>query len=327
MKSTVSVVIPCFNEGRTIFNLLNAISGQTYPSERIEVVIADGLSTDGTRDEINRFRSENPQLNVKLVENPKRIIPAGVNKAIQSSTGSIIVRLDGHSRPRKDYIARCVADLEAGLGDNVGGVWEIKPAIDTLLAKCIALAAAHPLGVGDAHYRLGNHAGPVDTVPFGSFKRTLYDRIGGFDEKLLANEDYEFNTRIRNQGGIIWLDPEIKTEYLARSNLAELGRQYFRYGYWKFKMLRKYPRTLRWRQAIPPLFVLSIPCLALSSFLFPVASLLLAIEILLYLVSLLTTGSIIAMKSRNFGCIIGFPASIATMHIAWGAGFLWSMIK
>jgi succinoglycan biosynthesis protein ExoA len=327
MKPTVSIVIPCFNEEKTIRNLLTAISAQDYPSARMEVVIADGLSTDNTHQEINSFKAANPQLKILVVDNPKRIIPAGVNAAVHSSTGEIIIRLDGHSKPYPDYVTNCVSALEQARGDNVGGVWEIKPSTGTPMAACIALAAAHPLGVGDAYYRSGKQAGAVDTVPFGAFKRTLFDQLGGFNEDLLANEDYEFNTRIRQRGGVVWLDPSIRTVYLSRPNLAALGRQYFRYGYWKFKMLQKYPTTLRWRQALPPLFVASLLFLAILSIFIPLVRYLLGLEMLVYLLILLYFGAIIAQKHHRFGCIIGFPAAIATMHLCWGAGFLSSMIK
>ncbi len=150
-----------------------------------------------------------------------------------------------------------------GRGDNVGGVWEIQPGATTWIARSIAVAAAHPLGVGDAMYRLAATASEVDTVPFGSFRRTLIEQIGGYNESLLTNEDYEFNTRIRQANGRVWLDPSIRSVYFARSTFKELVRQYWRYGYWKWRMLRHFPDTVRWRQALPPLFVLSLVCLLL----------------------------------------------------------------
>jgi cellulose synthase/poly-beta-1,6-N-acetylglucosamine synthase-like glycosyltransferase len=327
MKPFVSIVIPCFNEELTIRKLLTAICAQTYPIARLEVVIADGLSTDKTRQVIASFQAEQPQLELLVVDNSKRIIPAGVNAAVRASHGDIIIRLDGHSIPYPDYVANCVVALEQKRGDNVGGVWEIKQSRETPLAACIAIAAAHPLGVGDAHYRLGKQAGAVDTVPFGAFRRSLFDQLGGFNEDLLTNEDYEFNTRIRQSGGVVWLDPSIRTVYLARANLKELAHQYFRYGYWKMKMLRKYPKTIRWRQALPPLFVVSLIILGIISIFAPKVLFLLGFEILLYLLILLVFGAIIARTHHRIGCIIGFPAAIATMHICWGTGFLWSIIN
>jgi len=327
MKPFVSIVIPCYNEEKTISALLKAITAQTYPLSRLEVIIADGFSKDNSREAISEFQTKNPRLSIKVIDNPKRIIPAGVNAAVRASKGEIIIRLDGHSKPHPEYVMKCVSALEHKLGDNVGGMWEIKPSRDTWLAYSIAKAAAHPLGVGDAQYRLGKQVGPVDTVPFGAFRHKMFDELGGFNEELLTNEDYEFNTRIRQNGGVVWLDPTIQTEYLARSNIRELAQQYFRYGYWKLKMLRRYPGTLRWRQALPPLYVASLAILGILSIFFPMARVLLALELVIYLTVLLIFGSIVALKHKRIGCIIGFPAAISTMHVCWGSGFLWSIVR
>jgi len=170
------------------------------------------------------------------VDNPRRSIPSAVNCAIQNSRGEIIVRLDAHSKPYPDYVQNCVDALEQGRGDTIGGVWEIHPGAPTWIARSIAVAAAHPLGVGDAFYRHTKVAAEVDTVPFGSFRRSLVDRVGYFDESLLTNEDYEFYVRVRNAGGRIWLDPAIRSVYFARSTLGQLARQYRRYGFWKWLM-------------------------------------------------------------------------------------------
>ena len=151
-----------------------------------------------------------------------------------------------------------VPGIVEGKGENVGGKWEILAGANTWIARGIAIAAAHPLGVGDARYRISGQAGPVDTVPFGCYYRSLFDRIGFFDETLLTNEDYEFNARIRQNNGIVWFDPEIICQYFARSTLKELSSQYWRYGFWKAKMVKRYPATIKPRQALPPLFVASI---------------------------------------------------------------------
>ena len=258
MPPTISIIIPCLNEEKTIRILLDAILAQTYPVSEMEVIIADGLSDDNTRAEIAAFRDENPALDVKVIDSPERIIPAGLNVAINAARGEIIVRLDAHSAPAPDYVERCVNALNANLGDNVGGVWDIRPGAEGWVAASIAAAAAHPLGVGDALYRHATQAQIVDTVPFGTFRRELIDRIGFFDETLLANEDYEFNTRIRQSGGKIWLDPAIRSIYFARPTFFRLAKQYFNYGFWKWRMLQRYPSTLRWRQFLPPVFVLSL---------------------------------------------------------------------
>ena len=326
MPPKVSVIVPCYNEQSTIRLLLEALCAQTFPRADMEVIVADGMSQDGTRDAISAFQRDFPELNVRVVDNTARTIPAGLNRALESSRGEIIVRLDAHSKPYPDYVERCVEAHEMGVGDNVGGVWEIQPGAPTWSARSIAAAARHPLGVGDAMYRLAASASEVDTVPFGSYRRSLVEQIGGYNESLLTNEDYEFNARIRQSNGRIWLDPSIRSIYFARSTFTELIRQYWRYGYWKWRMLRRFPGTLRWRQALPPLFILSVIVFALISLFSPLAGWLLAGELLVYFSSLLLAGFYAALKHRKLYLLPGLVVAIASMHIAWGSGFLWSML-
>ena len=326
MPPKVSVIIPCYNEQSTIRLLLEALCAQTYPRASMEVIIADGMSQDSTREVIASFQADFPELEVHVVDNWQRNIPAGLNRAIEASRGELIVRLDAHSSPYPDYVEKCVQGHEAGRGDNVGGVWEIQPGAATRTAKAIALAAAHPLGVGDAMYRLTATASEVDTVPFGSYKRALVDRIGGYNESLLTNEDYEFNARIRQAEGRVWLDPSIRSIYFARSTLGELIRQYWRYGYWKWRMLRNFPGTLRWRQALPPLFILSLVGLAFLALLFRWGAWLLAGELLFYFSVLLLVGLHAATKHHKIYLLLYLPMAIAAMHTSWGSGFLWSML-
>ena len=323
----VSVIVPCYNEQNTILLLLEAIYAQTYPRPQMEVVIADGLSKDQTRWQIADFQARHPDLTMQIVDNPNRTIPSGLNQAIQAAQGEMIVRLDAHSVPQPDYVARCVTALEQGFGDSVGGVWEIRPRGSGWQACAIALAAAHPFGVGDAHYRYTTTAQVVDTVPFGAFHRSLVERIGYFDEHLLTNEDYEFNVRLRKAGGKIWLDPAIRSIYFARANLVELARQYWRYGYWKARMLRQYPGTVRWRQALPPLFVLSLLILLLLAIWWPAARWLFVIESAGYAIVLSLAGVQLGTKQRDWKLIFSVPLAIATMHLAWGSAFLWSLVS
>jgi glycosyltransferase involved in cell wall biosynthesis len=326
MPPTVSIVVPCFNEEKRIRILLDAIFAQTYPRDLLDVTIADGHSTDRTREVIAAFQREHPDLRINIIDNDAGTIPAGVNRAIAASQGEIILRLDGHSAPYPDYVEKSVAALEAGKGQNVGGVWEIRPGAETWVARSIAVAAAHPLGVGDALYRHAKQAAVVDTVPFGAWKRSLVEEIGGYDESLLSNEDYEFNARIRKNGGIIWLDPAIRSLYFARPTLDALARQYWRYGLWKFQMLRRYPGTLRWRQALPPLFVLSLLLGIVLTLAWPFYGWLLAFELLAYFGILGLAGLRSTMQHRGAFLLFGLPLSITVMHLAWGSGFLWSIL-
>jgi len=323
----VSIIIPCYNEEKTIHLLLESLLEQTYPVEEMEVIISDGNSQDKTREVIRLFQADHPQLIIKMVENPRRNIPSALNTAIKNASGEFIVRLDAHSVPDKNYIQFCLKDLQSGKGDNVGGVWDIRPSNASLMAKCISIGAQHRLGVGDARYRYTTEAGEVDTVPFGSFYRSLFERVGAFDETLLTNEDYELNVRIRKSGGRIWLNPAIRAVYFSRPDLHALAVQYWRYGLWKWRMLRLNPGTLRWRQALPPVFVLSLSILFIGALFNPFFRILFATEILFYLISLILGTLPESFRNHDLRIGPGVCAAIMTMHIAWGAGFLWSMVK
>jgi succinoglycan biosynthesis protein ExoA len=326
MLPKVSVIVPCYNEQSTIRLLLDALHQQTYPRAQMEVIISDGMSQDRTREAVAAFQKDFPDLEVRLVDNLLRNIPSGVNRGIEASRGELIVRFDGHAQPYPDYVENCVKAHGEGRGANVGGVWEIRPGADTWIAKSIAVAAAHPLGVGDALYRHTKRAAEVDTVPFGSFRRALIEQVGFFDESLLTNEDYEFNVRVRKSGGKIWLDPSIRSIYFARATLLELIRQYWRYGFWKWRMLRRHPDTLRWRQALPPLFVFSLIALVVFSVFSSFARILLVGEILSYLSIMILAGIDASLRQHKAYLILGLPLAIPAMHLAWGSGFLWSIL-
>lgn len=324
-RPLVSIIVPCYNEEATIGLLLDAIVRQTLPMQEMEVILADGMSTDGTREKVAEFQAEHPELSVCIVDNPARNIPAGLNTALRTGRGAYFVRLDAHSIPNADYVERSLADLQAGLGDNVGGIWLIRPGGEGWAARSIAVAASHPLGVGDAFYRFAVQPRSVDTVPFGAFSRSLVERIGMFDETLLTNEDYEFNARLRKSGGTVWLDPDIRAVYFARSNFSALARQYWRYGTWKWRMLRRYPDTLRWRQALPPVFVLGLLALILATPFWQPAGWTLLGVLVVYFGILLAASLPGAVKRKDVGLMIGMPLAIASMHLCWGAGFLASM--
>lgn len=326
-QPTVSVIVPCLNEEKRILALLDAVYSQSYSRSRMDVTIADGMSSDGTRAVITEFVAGHPDLGIKVVDNLSVNIPSALNRAIAASSGDIVLRLDAHSYPKPDYVELCVADLVAGKGANVGGIWLIQSDSDDWIGRSIAFGASTPLGVGDARYRVGSTAGPVDTVPFGCYYRETLESVGGFNEDLLTNEDYELNTRIRKAGGIIWLDPRIQSVYYARGDYGKLAKQYFRYGFWKTQMLKKYPTTIVWRQALPPLLVLSLLIFSLLALLAPIFAWLFYVEVVLYIIPQLLVSTVAAIKRKDIGLLLGVPIAISVMHLSWGTGFLFGSFR
>ncbi|MCX6053934.1 MAG: glycosyltransferase family 2 protein [Chloroflexi bacterium] len=323
----VSIIIPCLNEEKTILTLLESILKQTYPLDKIETVIADGMSEDGTRLIIQEFQTDHPQMKITLCDNPRRRISSGLNMAIRAAKGTILTRIDAHAIPAADYLEKSVAALQEGLGDNIGGVIDIRPSVNRWIPRSIAVATAHPAGVGDAKYRWAKTAGETDTVAYGTFFKSKVEEIGFYNESLKINEDYEFNWRLRRAGGKIRVDPQIRIVYFSRPTLGSLFQQYFSYGFWKVKMLRMYPSTLRWRQGLPPLFVLGILMLSLLSVLFTMARIMIILAIGVYLFVLACVSLKVSLEKKDGSYLIGVPLAIMTMHFSWGAGFWWSLLN
>lgn len=316
----LSVVIPCLNEAYRLPGLLNALAAQTRPPN--EIILVDGGSSDGTPELTRQWAQRHPALTVRLLHNPHRHIPHALNLGITAAKGEVIVRLDGHALPTSDYLEGCVRVLQETGAALVGGAWVVRPGAPGAVAEAIALAVSSPLGAGDALYRLpGAQAQAVDTVPFGCFRRELWQRLGGYNESLLTNEDYEFATRVRRSGGRIWFDPRLQCEYFARSTFAELARQYWRYGWWKTQMLKRFPQSLRWRQAVPILWTAAGP-LVLVACIWPPARWLAAFVWAAYGIAL-CWASLQQTGRRRLNLWPLLVVAYLLIHFAWGWG-AWS---
>jgi cellulose synthase/poly-beta-1,6-N-acetylglucosamine synthase-like glycosyltransferase len=331
----VSIVIPCYNEERYIFKVLENLAGQYQPG-RSEIVVVDGRSTDATRERIAEFKRVYPNLPVRLVDNPARNIPAGVNLGIEEARGDVIVRMDAHSIPSANYVRRCVEQLDGaarGAGGEevavVGMPWRIQPGAETPTARAIALAVAHPFGIGDAKYRMPERATTefVDTVPFGVFRKSLWREVGGFNEALLANEDYDFHYRIRARGGRILLDASGHSLYFARPTVKELARQYFRYGTWKAQMLKLHPRSLRWRHMVAPAFVAGVLSTALLGFWWPAAWLIMLLAVIPYTLLSLFCAFRLARRGRELSLLPLIAVIFPVLHVAWGSSFWLGLVR
>jgi succinoglycan biosynthesis protein ExoA len=317
---SVSVVVPCLNEAKSIRNLLQALAGQDRPPD--EIIIVDAGSTDGTQDVVAGFEN-GPGPRVRLLRFPTASIPAELNAGISQAQGEVIVRLDGHSAPDTAYISTALVTLEAPGAGVVGGTWSIEPGAPTPTGRAIARAVAHPLGAGDAAYRIAGPAGDsvdVDTVPFGCFRKTLWEQLGGFDERLLANQDYEFNYRVRRAGLRVILNPGIRSRYVARATFGRLARQYVRYGWWKGRMLRANPRSLRWRQAVPALFVLALAATGALTLAQPRAWPVFGLVAGSYGLAVGAATAQICARSRVWSQLPLVAAAFALVHVPWGTG-------
>jgi succinoglycan biosynthesis protein ExoA len=257
-RPPVSVLIPCRNEEHTIEQVLDALRAQTYPARRMEVIVADGRSTDGTRGKIQAYAQSHSGWPLRWIDNPGRSAPAGLNAGLRQAKGEIILRMDAHAIPDPDYVERCVETLNRTGCEGAGGGIIIQPGGKGVIARAIAAAVANPFATGGVRYRVGGKAGEVDTVPFAAFRRDVFRRVGTFNEQVPVNEDYEFNYRVRAAGGRIYFSPEIRSRYIARSNLGGVLRQYFFYGHQKAVMLSFHPKSIRLRQLIPALFAPSL---------------------------------------------------------------------
>lgn len=321
----VSVVVPCRNEASHIGGLLNALVEQdARPSEAI---VVDGGSTDGTVEIVREATGKQSFPPVLLVSRPGASIPAAVNAGIEAARGDLIVRLDAHSCPSHDYIAQALHTTGVDKG-VVGGVWTIVSGAATATGQAIAAGVAHPLGAGDAAYRLvTSNLEPkeVDTVPFGCFSKALWEELGGFNEKLLANEDYEFNYRVRQSGRPVTLNPRMRSTYHARATLGDLSRQYFRYGWWKVETLKLHPASLRWRQALPVLLVAGFVLLFTASLFGWLAGRLLLPALVGYGL-ILGIGTIEELRSHPWQVVAILPAVFVIIHFAWGGGALVNLL-
>lgn len=253
-KCLVTVIVPCRNEEKLIGKCIESIINQDYPNNKIEILIIDGMSDDYTEKIVKKYSKEYPF--IKLLKNKKRIIPSALNIGIKNASGEIIVRMDSHNVYKNNYISKSVEYLLRYKVDNIGGICIILPKNNTKIAKAISLCLSCFFGIGNATYRIGCEKPKfVDTVPFGCYKKRIFNEIGMFDEKLLWSEDDEFNARIIKKGGRILLVPEIISYYYARDTLRGLAVQYFHYGYSKVKAIQKIRKIYTIRSIIPAIFV------------------------------------------------------------------------
>jgi len=319
LPKLVSVIVPCRNEADHIDRFLDCLFRQKLPAETaLEVLLADGSSDDGTRERIARRRHASPPL--RIIDNPGRIVSAGLNAAIREARGEVILRMDVHSIYARDYIAECLRALRESGADNVGGPWIA--AGSSYLSKAISLAFATRFvsGGGRAHDPL--YEGYLDTVYLGCWRREVFDKYGLFDEELVRSQDNELNLRIQRGGGTIWQTPRIRSRYTPRPSLRQLFRQYVQYGYWKVRVIRKHKIPASPRQLVPGGFLACLLLLAAASPFSERAWQLLLGLVVLYSAMSLACSVALCGNSSRWRYLPVMPAVFAAYHFGFGYGFL-----
>ena len=318
----ITLILPIRNEEEFIAKSLGAVLNQSYPAEYIQILIADGMSTDRTREIIKNLAIKYPETSLEILDNPAQIVPTAMNIALRQAKGEIIIRVDGHTIIGPDYVQECVDALERTDADNVGGKMNAKGT--NPFAKAVALATSSPFGVGGARFHYSDKEEWVDTVYMGAWNRSIFEKIGLFDEELVRNQDDEFNYRLRANGGKILLSPKIKSEYTVRSSPSALWRQYFQYGFWKIRVLQKHPRQMSLRQFVPPAFTLVFLASLLLIFL-PVPPFF-TFFLPLYLFLNLIASLVISFR-HGLKHLLFLPLIFTMLHLSYGAGFLLGLFK
>jgi glycosyltransferase involved in cell wall biosynthesis len=316
----LTVLLPCRNEARYIGACLDSIVAGAYPLDRLEILVIDGNSTDGTQAFVREYAEQHPQ--VRLLNNARQIVPTALNIGIRAATGDIIARMDAHVVYPPEYLPRLAAALEETGADNVGGCIITLPADGTATAQAIAIALGHPFGVGNSHFRIGApEARFVDTVPFGCFRRELFTKVGMFDEELVRNQDDEFNYRIVSRGGKIRLVPDVVCYYYARGSLGQLARMFYQYGAFKPLVARKVGRIMTLRQLVPAGFVTALAAAGIAGAFWRPAWLAGLGLAGLYGAAILFSSARV-FRSHGIRCATALAAVFPVLHFSYGVGFL-----
>lgn len=325
-KPFVTLIVPCRNEAKWIRPCLDSILDNDYPNDRLEIIIVDGMSVDGTR---NLIQSYLTQPIVTLVDNPKLNVCAAMNLGLAQARGSVVFKMDAHAVYPRDYLTRCVLALQQSGAQNVGGRFIVRPGANTPLARSIALAVTHPFGIGWYYQWMSSLKVPteVKTVSFGCFRKEFLDQNHLlFNENLERGGDSEFNARLRQCGGKIILFPDIILDYHGRATLKGVGKHQFSCGFWNLYG-SKFGTKITLRALTPILTVLILTGLMAYSFVSPGASLLAGGAAVLYMALNLFYSSWLALKSRNAVYFLILPITFAILHLSFALGSLYGVLK
>jgi len=319
----ISIIMPIRNEALYIEKAVMSVLNNDYPAGKMEILVIDGMSDDGTRDILRDIQSRHS--NVRVIDNEKKIVPFAMNIGLREMKGEYFIRLDGHAEMEPDFIKSSIHCLQKHPEAWIVGGY-IKTVADTYMGQAIAAAMCSPVGVGNSRFRLGDYEGWVDTLAFGTHHKWILDKIGYFDEELVRNQDDDFNLRVNLAGGKIWLSKSIRSIYYTRGSLSKLWRQYFQYGFWRIRTMQKHKRPATLRQVVPLIFVSSILFLALSGWVWKPMWLLLAGGVGLYVVGILA-GALGVGRKAGWKYMPPAPVIFSILHFAYGVGSLWGIVR
>ncbi len=321
----LTIIIPCRKEEKYIGNCLDSILANDYPRDRLEILVVDGMSEDGTREIITKYAQRHSF--IKLLDNPKQIIPSAMNVGIRNANGKIIMKIDAHSIYPREYISNCVRFLSEYHADNVGGICKIIPRSNTKIAEAIAFGLSHPFGSGNAHVKIGaKEPHLADTVAFGCYRREVFEEIGLFNEELPGSSDMDFNTRLKRAGGKIVLFPEIFTGYYSDPDFKTFWKHNFSDGVWATYVLKFKSKAWSLRHWIPLIFVSSLIGLGVLSLIFHTFCWLPFALVVIYTIVSLLASLQISIKKGNLSYLLLLPIVFAIRHFAHGLGALFGMI-
>ena len=327
-RPRISIVIPCRNERRFIGNCLDSIMANDYPGERLEVLVVDGRSGDGTREVLAEYGRRWP--NNKVLDNPRRTLPIALNIGITEASGDIIVRMDAHSTYQSNYVSECVKALHDYPADNVGGRWITVPRDGTLVGRAICLVTSVAFGVGNAYYRLTslNGKGPVlrepkwdINVPYFCCRREIFDRIGLFNEGLERSEDIDLRSRLKRAGYRTLFVPSIVCYYLVRTDYVEFVKHAFQNGIWVLLPLNHGSNvSFSLRHIVPLCFVLSLTAGTLLAFVSLLGRWLVGLVAASYLVVSAYVSLRLAVRERDPRLVFVLPIIFLSLHLAYAVG-------
>ncbi len=327
-QNKVSIIIPVHNEEKTISKTLESLLNNDY--KNIEIIVVDGMSTDSTRKVVEEYASKY-STNIKILQNPKKYTPAGLNIGIRNASGKYVMIASGHATYSENYISACVEAIESNLCDVAGGLMETLPRAHNPKAIAISEVLKHPFGIGGAKYRTGVENNEyVDTVAYGIYKKEIFENIGLFDERLIRNQDIEFNLRLKRAGYRIMLVPQARSYYFARDTFKKLWENNYSNGFWVTYSSKYVKRAFRPRHLIPMFFVIYLFTLLILSLIPSIPTfvkLTYSVPFFFYTALITLFSASIGIKHNSDEIFVNSLVAFVTLHISYGLGSIYGIFE